>query len=321
MRELIVVLVALAVVGVLEALFQLSRFLQDRKAGELKRRLQSLGQGAEAWTGSLIRPGKLSAVPALDSILRTVPLALRLEQLLVEADLSATVAQLMVYIVAGTLGGAVLGSLLGAGAAGSGALALMGFAIPLLVVFVARDRRSNRISEQLPDALDMMSRALRAGHAITNSFQFVASEMPEPINLEFGRSFEEQRLGRPLEESIVEMTRRVPRNRDLKIFAVSILVQKETGGNLTELLENISETIRARYRFYGKLRSLTAEGRMSGTVLASLPVCMMAFLAISNPTYLGSLFTTRLGILFFTYAVVSWAFGLFWMFRMTKVDY
>ena len=249
------------------------------------------------------------------------PFALKLEQLLVEADLSITVAQLLVYILAGTLGGGVLGGVLNAGPPGIAAFAIIGFFLPFAVVLIARDRRSNRISEQLPDALDMMARALRAGHAITNSFQFVASEMPEPINMEFGRAYEEQRLGRTLEDSVVEMTERVPRNRDLKIVAVSILVQKETGGNLTELLENIAETIRARYRFYGKLRALTAEGRMSGIVLASLPVGMIGFLAVANPSYLKVLFTHPVGMMILAYAVLSWGFGLFWMFRMTKVDY
>ncbi len=321
MREIITVLVVVTVVGLLEALLHLTRYLGDRKIDELRRRLQQLGTGADPLTGSLLRQGKLSSIAALDALLRPFQLALRLETLLVHADAPFTVAQFLGLTVGLAGGGILLGQILGGGAAGMLALALIGAIIPLAYVIIKRDMRSAKLSEQLPDALDMMSRALRAGHSIVNTFQFVAIEMPEPINLEFGRAYEEQRVGRSLDQAVVEMTRRTPKNRDLKILAVSIVVQKDTGGNLTEILEKIAETIRSRYRFYGKLRSLTAEGRMSGLVLASLPLLMFAFLGLSNRAYLMPLFESRLGLGMLAYAVLSWGIGLAWMFRMTKVEF
>jgi tight adherence protein B len=249
-----------------------------------------------------------------------MPFALRLEALLVEADLSTAVAQLLTISILLAVAGGTLGMALAGGTAVI-ILTLIGAALPVLFALIARNRRANKISEQLPDALDMMARAMRAGHGVANSFQFVASEMPEPINLEFGRAYEEQRLGRSLDAAVLEMTRRVPKNRDLKILAVSILVQKETGGNLTEILEKIANTIRDRYRFFGKLRSLTAEGRMSGMVLGSLPLLMLGFLALFNPKYVTPLFTDPMGWLFLGFAAVIWTVGLVWMFSLTKVDY
>ncbi|MBI5547503.1 MAG: type II secretion system F family protein, partial [Deltaproteobacteria bacterium] len=135
------------------------------------------------------------------------------------------------------------------------------------------------------------------------------------------RAYEEQMLGLAVEQAVVNMTARCPQTRDLKIFAVSVVVQKETGGNLAEILENIATTIRDRYRFHAKLRALTAEGRVSGMVLGILPIGMMALLAIINPSYLSRLFDNPMGQLIFVYAAASWLFGGLWMARMSKVDF
>jgi tight adherence protein B len=200
-------------------------------------------------------------------------------------------------------------------------LALAAGALPTLVVYGIREKRSRKLSEQLPDALDMMSRSLRAGHALGSAFKLVATEMPSPVSVEFGRAFEEQNLGVSFERAVAQMTRRAPSNGDLKIFAVSVVIQKETGGNLVEILEKISETIRARYRFYGKLRGLTAEGRVSGIVLGVLPVLTGAALSVINPKYLSALVTTQMmgrGILM--YAIISWLIGLLWLRQMGKVE-
>jgi tight adherence protein B len=201
------------------------------------------------------------------------------------------------------------------------AIGLLAAAVPTALVWSARIKRSEKLSEQLPDALDMMSRSLRAGHSLSAAFRLVASEMPAPASVEFGRAYEEQKLGLAVDEAVVNMTGRCPLNRDLKIFAVSLTVQKETGGNLAEILDNIAETIRERYRFYGKLAALTAEGRTSGLVLGSLPVAMMLFLAVANPKYLTRLFDNPIGQMILLYAIVSWVLGGLWMKRMAKVEY
>jgi tight adherence protein B len=116
------------------------------------------------------------------------------------------------------------------------------------------------------------------------------------------------------------MTKRAPNNRDLKIFAVSVIVQKETGGNLVEIIEKIADTIRQRYRFYGKLSTLTAEGRMSSYVLGALPILTGLFIGFTNPPYVKLLFTAKLGNYVLGYACVSWTIGFIWMRKMSKVS-
>jgi tight adherence protein B len=319
MREVLMGLGALAAMAFVEGLYYTLRFFSEKRRDELRRRLQTL-RGTEAESFSLLRQGKLSSSPYLDDLLRGLPIAERLELLLEQAALDLTVAQIFTYSLGASLlagaGGALLGGVL------FGALLfLAGLFAPLVAIVVIRDERSRKVSEQLPDALDMMSRSLRAGHALSSAFKLVASEMPAPVSIEFGRAFEEQNLGMPFERAVVQMTRRVPTNRDLKIFAVSVIVQKETGGNLVEILEKIAETIRGRYRFYGKVQALTAEGRLSAWVLAALPSVVGIIATVMNAEYMSRLVNTYVGRLFLAYAFVSWLLGLLWLRQTSKVDY
>ncbi len=319
MRTVFIVVLSLALVLAFEAVYQAVRSVLQRRSDELKRRMQTLGQALEG-ESNLLRRGRFAATPALDSLLRSLPLARRAEKLLESADSRITVAQLWGYSALLAAGALVLGVGLGlaflpfillvAGAVGS----------PTVLLVLAAGRRSRKLSEQLPEALDMMSRSLRAGHATTAAFQMVATEMPEPVSLEFGRAFEEQRLGLSLEQAIVHMTERLPANRDLKIFATSAIIQRDTGGNLAELLAGIAETIRARYRFQGKLRTLTAEGRASGVILGALPLVFAGALQILNPKYFTPLMTEPAGHGLLLYAFVSWLLGILWLHRLTKVD-
>jgi tight adherence protein B len=320
MRALLIGVVTFAAVFLLEAVVHTLRYFTDRKEDELKRRLQSLGT-AEAVKFGLLRAGRLSASPVLDALLRGIPLSQRLEDLLEQAELGITVAQLLTYCGIAGLVLFSVGLLTAGGPLLSTILLPMGAIMPVMFVMWKRTRRSRKLSEQLPDALDMMGRSLRAGHALSSSFKMVASELPPPVSLEFARAFEEQNLGLPFEKAIAQMVKRCPTNRDLKIFAVSVIVQKETGGNLVEIIEKIAETIRQRYRFFGKLDTLTAEGRMSSYILGALPILTALFIGFTNPPYVMLLFTTKMGNSIFGYAVVSWLVGFLWMRRMAKVAF
>ncbi len=320
MRDLLVVLVSLVVLAGLEALYHLSRFVVGRREAELKRRLRRLETDDGAPVG-LLRGDRFAATLALDAFVRGLPGTAALERLLVESDSPWTVARLLSYSAAAALAGTLVPlafhlsipiALLIGGIAG---------AYPIVSLTAARSRRSARLSEQLPEALDMMSRSLRAGHALPNAFRLVAGEMPAPVSVELARAWEEQKLGLAAEEAVVNITRRCPDNRDLRIFAVSVLVQKETGGNLAEILENIASTIRDRYRFYSKLKALTAEGRTSGLVLGSLPIAMALFLAVANHAYFGRFFDNPAGQAIFVYAVTSWGLGGYWLWRMGQVQF
>ena len=303
MQIILIGILAFTVVAVMEALVHTLRFVTDKRKDELKRRLSSLGTSdAKAVTG-LLRKGKLSAIPAIDALLRSIKLTARVESILEQTELEITVARLFAYCGAGAFVGLILG-LLSDGGPLSGILVLLFGLLPFMFVLFMRSRRSRKLSEQLPEALEMMARSLRAGHALSSAFKMVATEMPTPVSMEFGRAFEAQELGLPFEKAVADMTRRAPDNQDLKIFALSVIVQKETGGNLVEIIEKIADTVRARYKFQGKLAGLTAEGRMSSYIVGALPFMTLLFLLFANRPYVMPLFTTDAGHYFLVGALV-----------------
>jgi tight adherence protein B len=317
-RNALIVVLALTLLGLLEAGYHALRYLSERRGRELRRRLQAVG-APPPLDASLLRQGRLSTVPVLDAWLGAMPWARWLERLLGQADAQMTVAQVLSLSAAGVAAGLIAGHWTGLWAGAT--IAVLLAAAPVAFLVIRRERRSRALSEQLPEALEMMARSLRAGHALSGAFQLVATEMPEPVNVEFARAFEEQRLGMPLERAVREMAARAPTNGDLKIFAVSTVIQKETGGNLAEILDNIARTIRDRYRFYGKLRSLTAESRASAWVVSLLPLGLAAFLAATQPQYMGLLVDDPLGRTYLAAGVFAWATGVLWFQRLTKLDY
>ena len=151
-----------------------------------------------------------------------------------------------------------------------------------------RNTRVKSFIREFPDAIEMMISALKAGHAFTQSMQMVGIEAPDPVGIEFKKTFEEHNLGRDLRESLLNLTERVP-SLDLKLFVTAILLQRETGGNLTEILENISHTIRERFKLIGQMKIYTAQGRMSGLIIGSLPIVFVLIMSVLNPDYLKPL--------------------------------
>jgi tight adherence protein B len=318
MNNILIGAAALAVVALVEGMYYAFAFVSDRRREDLQRRLQPVTGGTGA-RQSLVRAGRLSSNRVLEGLLEGVPLLDRMATLLDQAQVGGTVAAQLLFSALLAMAGAVIGVAMGNPAMG-GLLFLAGGAVPTVRLLVARARRSRKISEQLPSALDMMARSLRAGHALTSAFKLVATEMPGPINLEFARAYEEQNLGVTFDKAVLQMTNRCPANPDLKIFAVSVIVQKETGGNLVELLEKLADTIRGRYQFYGKLSALTAEGQLSGVVLGSLPIATALFLIVVNYDYISALVTKPMGRVILTYSVITWVVGLIWLRQMGKVD-
>lgn len=166
--------------------------------------------------------------------------------------------------------------------------------LPIGWLLMRRKRRMKAFAAQLPDALEMLSRSLRSGQSIGFGFNMVASEMPSPINKEFGRVFEEQNLGVSLDECLESLSERIP-NLDLKFFVTAVVLQRQTGGDLAEILDKIGELIRDRFRIWGQIQALTGEGRLSGVVLLALPFVLFIAIYQLNPTYVMVLFTDPMG--------------------------
>jgi tight adherence protein B len=180
--------------------------------------------------------------------------------------------------------------------------------LPVIWLLMKRKRRLKTFAAQLPEALELIARALRAGHSLAAGFSLVAQEMSNPISGEFSRTFEEQNLGKPLEEALGDLTKRVP-NLDLKFFATAIVLQRQTGGDLAEILDKIGYLIRERFKIWGQVQALTGEGRLSGIVLLALPPALFAVVYRMNPDYLMLLFTDELGKKMLVAGVLSQLFG------------
>lgn len=173
--------------------------------------------------------------------------------------------------------------------------AIFFFALPWLWLYFKRAARLKAFASQLPDAMELVARALRAGHSLAAGMHVVAEEMPSPICKEFGRVYEEQNLGIPLEEALKGMCDRVP-NLDLRFFVTSVAIQRQTGGDLAEILDRIGHVIRERFKILGQVKALTAEGRLSGVVLIAMPIGLFLMMLWMKPDYIELLWKDPLGV-------------------------
>lgn len=180
--------------------------------------------------------------------------------------------------------------------------------LPFLFLYFRRQSRLKSFGKQIPEALELISRALRAGHSLGAGFQLVASEMANPIAKEFGRCYEEQNFGISLEAALEEMTNRVP-NLDLRFFATAVILQRQTGGDLAEILDKIGHLVRERFRIWGAIQALTGEGRLSGIVLLALPPVLFVVMYKMNPDYCMPLFTDPMGHKMLAGAIVMQILG------------
>ncbi|HEY0563826.1 MAG TPA: type II secretion system F family protein [Methylophilus sp.] len=197
-------------------------------------------------------------------------------------------------------------------------IALVVSSLPLISTLRARAKRFSMIEEQLPDAIDAICRSLRSGHAFTSAFGLVADELPDPIATEFRITLEENNLGVNINDAMQNLAQRVPIT-DLRYFIIAVLIQRETGGNLAEILDSISTIIRERFKLIGHIRVLSAEGKMSAWILGLLPIAIMAVLSLVAPKYLSTLFTNPDGRKLLMYSAILMICGILWMRKIIKI--
>lgn len=194
-----------------------------------------------------------------------------------------------------------------------------GAALPYMVLRRKRAKRIRLFEEQLPETIDLLGRAIRAGHPLSAGLKMVADECHEPVQGEFQRTFEEQRFGLPLEDSLMAMSDRVGLV-DVRILTTAILIQRNVGGNLAEILDNLAYTIRERFKIRRQLRVYTAQGRMSGYVLALLPIVMGGVFYLLNPAYIALLFTDPAGKAALVVAIIMQIIGFFWIRNIVDIE-
>lgn len=242
----------------------------------------------------LVRDEMLSDVPMLHRILLRWSWSSRLQDFLAQAGMRTKPARIL--LLSAVLG---LGSYLVAGfffrkPHVSLPLGLAVATIPFFVVVMKRRRRLRKFEERFPEALDLLGRAVRAGHAFTTGLEMIAKECAEPLAGEFRTAFEEQNFGLPLRDALLNLSERVP-VIDVRFFVTALLIQKETGGNLAEILDGLSRVIRDRFRIYREIQVRTAQGRLTAAILIALPIFMAITISIINPNYMKVLFEDSKG--------------------------
>lgn len=321
MLGVVFLLVFLTVTFAIVAVFLVWRGAKEDRDTRLKRRLSALGKGGTEGvvSPSILRDELLSQIPALHRWLSRLALARRLDILLKQADSPMRVGELLLFTLVFAAAGFAVGYLIGrsviSGTVGAFALGCL----PIVNVTRRKRRRVKSFGEQFPDALDLMTSALRAGHAFTGAIQMVADEMPDPVAREFKDTFDEQNLGLSFKEALMNLADRVD-SMDLKFFVIAMVIQRETGGNVAEILEKIGYTIRERFKVLGQLRALTAEARLSGVVLALLPIAVGLILLLINPSYILFLFRESVGHYMLGAAVFLQFIGYVWIKRIVNIE-
>ena len=298
---------------------RLPEMMQKRR---LEARLQELStppDAKEEAKGGLLKIGPEGPLPGLDRVIggttRGSALGRWVEQSGTNASISGVILiALGISLVCGIIGAMASGSWWGWMLGGA-----VGFGMPFIVLNVKRTRRMRAFEEQFPEGLDLISRALKAGHAFATGLKMVADEMPEPVGPEFRKTFDEQNFGLPMKDALENLTHRMPL-LDVRFFSTAVLIQRETGGNLAEILENLAHVVRERFKILRQVRVYTAHGRFTGYVLLALPAVLCVALSFINPDHMNLLFKHHIGQMLLVVAIVMQLIGYIWIKQVIKIE-
>jgi tight adherence protein B len=321
MNAHVALLTAGVFLAVLIAGLGLSHVATNGEAKRLRDRLRDLGRsrpGAEPAASDLLKDQKLSTIPAFDAFLRRMPLARWLHLLLLQGATPMRVGSFLlltaVLAVAGVAAATMAfhAPLLGVPAA------LAAASLPFAWIWHRKTKRVQRFERQFPDALEILTGALRSGLALTGAIQVVAEECADPVSTEFTILFEQTRLGVDMRDALKSMADRVD-SKELRLFVIAVLLQRETGGNLAEVLDGAAQVIRERLRILGDVRALTAQARLSAGILSLLPLSLAIFILATAPDYLRVLIRESTGRWMLASAAAMQLLGFLIMRRIAKI--
>ena len=299
---------------------KLPSYLQEQR---LNKRLEEVtaieGPKDDDQAADLVKNRQQGPLPAFERMAKGTTqgsaLAAWVDQSGVQISISALL--LISMLLAAILGFLAAGVLrMGVGWLIGGAV---GFALPFVFLRMKRTKRLRKFEEAFPEALDLMARALKAGHAFATGLKMVADEMEEPVGPEFRKTFDEQNFGLPLKDALSNLTVRIPL-LDVRFFSTAVMIQRETGGNLSEILENLAHVVRERFKILRQVRVYTAHGRLTGYVLLALPVFLAIALSFINPEHMNLLFREELGHKMLAATVVMQTIGFFWIRQVVKIE-
>ena len=307
------------IAGGFAAVTYLPGAMAGRRIGE---RLREVAQPAAidpTDSATIVRQAVESPLPVMDKLLTRSGVAGLLTGLIEQSGVKTTPAAVLAFSV-------IFGAALGLAASifvriplvAVGAV-FLGATLPVLYLVQKRGARIRRFEEQFPEALDLLSRAVRAGHAFQTALGMVADELPDPVGTEFKKTFEQQNFGLPLNDALNELAART-RLLDVRFFVTAVTIQRETGGNLAEILDNLAEVVRERFKLLRQVRVHTAHGRYTGYVLLALPAALGVALSFISPEHMHTLFTHTMGKTMLIGAAVMQTVGYFWIRQVIKIE-
>jgi len=310
--------------GIVGGFFALTRLPELLAARRMDQRLRELNEAPTSDDGngepdSIVKRVTQGPLPIIDKAIAKSGAGSWLATLIAQSGAKVTPsAVVMCSLVSGVLGVYIASMLIRQPLIAAG-VGLLAAALPFGVLLNKRSRRFNRFEEQFPEALDLLSRAIRAGHAFQSAMGMVADELPAPVGVEFKKSFEQQNFGLPLNEALNALAVRMPL-MDVKFFVTAVQIQRETGGNLAEILDNLAHVVRERFKILRQVRVHTAHGRFTGYVLLGLPAALAVALMFISPEHMKTLFTNKMGQTMIMGAVVSQTIGFLWIKQIVKIE-
>ena len=319
MEIIIGVGIFLTIVLLAEGVYFVSKTGKKPEQKKIKKRLRTLSSGNfKSAEIDIARKRLLSDVPWFNRMLLNFPVVNQLERLMEQANISYPVGYYLLLTLLFAACGYIAGSLLTVNFLIAALLACAASTMPFLYIHYMKSKRMSKFERQLPDALDLIVRALKAGHAFAAGLRMVADEFEDPVGTEFGNTMDEINFGVGVSDALINLTNRVD-CPDLQFFVVSVIIQKETGGNLAEILEKISHLIRERFKFQGRVKVLASEGKLSAVVLISLPFLISFYMVMVNPNFVKPLLNDPIGKIMMAGAVVMMIIGTLVMKKMITI--
>jgi tight adherence protein B len=309
---LVVTVLVFAVMSLLDQRKAQARILRDR----LTSTEQAAGPPLEL---ALLRDEMLSRIPAFDTLLRRSERVSVLQKMLAQGSVNIRAGNFLMLCGACSILLAIIAIVAGRNIMFGWAGLLLGFFIPYGYASHMRTKRFQKFEEKFPEAIDTLSRAVRAGHAFTTALEMIATELAEPVASEFRQLYEEQKFGLPVRDALVNLTERVPLV-DVKFFVTAVMLQRETGGNLAEILDNLSYVIRERFKILRQVRVHTAQGRLTMVLLMALPPTIVVFMLILNPGFIRPLFADPLGHILVVGGVTLQTLGYFVIRKIIRIQ-
>jgi tight adherence protein B len=289
------------------------------RAKILKRLRKSIYTEDEQAGTDIMRKRVLSEIPFLNNLLLKTPGMLKFDDLISQANAKYPIGFFILFALFLALLGFLVGALAIKNQLASLVLLVMGGLFPFLYLIILKRRRVEKFKRQLPEALDLMARALKAGHAFTNGMKLAADQFDDPLGPEFSEALDEINFGISVPNALRNMAKRIGCS-EIRYFVVGVILQRETGGNLAELMGILSYLIREKFKFQGKVRTLSAEGKLSAIILIALPFFIAGWLQFSNPKYLATLFIDPIGKVMILGAVMLMIIGIFVMKKMVTIE-